>query len=203
MSIFFLFLHKNRFCGYSLELPRWGNSNEYPQHMFSWRNKKNINTFWLIKKVLSRAMWPNYILVKVNKETAMSYTETTKNQLQKLSCNIIIISMWLPLFFCSSVMNGLWDGGSLVGSSFRCSRLVDTWCPTPFIMGSCPGMGPLTCGAGWYEKALVGTLSVVSVWSSNCFRLQAKLSSGVGPLGSSLDIWNENNAFRHRSKSVL
>ena len=24
-------------------------SNEYPQHMFSWRNKKNINTFGLKK----------------------------------------------------------------------------------------------------------------------------------------------------------
>ena len=27
---------------YSLEAPRRGASNEYPQHMFSWRNKKNI-----------------------------------------------------------------------------------------------------------------------------------------------------------------
>ena len=26
-----------------------GASNEYPQHMFSWRNKKNINTFGLKK----------------------------------------------------------------------------------------------------------------------------------------------------------
>ena len=28
-----------------------GASNEYPQHMFSLRNKKNIPTFWLKKKV--------------------------------------------------------------------------------------------------------------------------------------------------------
>ena len=40
--IFFLFLHENICCGYSLETPRWGASNEYPQHTFSWRNKKNI-----------------------------------------------------------------------------------------------------------------------------------------------------------------
>ena len=33
-------------CGYSLEVPQWGTSNEYPQHMFSWRNKKKINIFW-------------------------------------------------------------------------------------------------------------------------------------------------------------
>ena len=45
MLIAFLFLHENICCGYSLEAPRWGASNEYPQHMFSWRNKKNI--MWL------------------------------------------------------------------------------------------------------------------------------------------------------------
>ena len=36
--IFFLFLHENIYCGYSLEAPYWGASNEYPQHMFSWRS---------------------------------------------------------------------------------------------------------------------------------------------------------------------
>ena len=30
----FLFSGKNIDCGYSLELPRWGSSNEYPQSMF-------------------------------------------------------------------------------------------------------------------------------------------------------------------------
>ena len=34
---------------YSLEAPRRGASNEYPQHMFLWRSKKNINTFGLKK----------------------------------------------------------------------------------------------------------------------------------------------------------
>ena len=28
-------------CGYSLEPPRWGGSNAYPQSMFMSRNKKN------------------------------------------------------------------------------------------------------------------------------------------------------------------
>ena len=40
----FFFLHKNVCCGYSLEMPQWG-ASEYPQHLFLWRNKKNINTF--------------------------------------------------------------------------------------------------------------------------------------------------------------
>ena len=38
----FLFLDENICCGHSLEAPRRGASNEYPQHMFSSRNKKNI-----------------------------------------------------------------------------------------------------------------------------------------------------------------
>ena len=36
-SGFFLFLHKNIHCGYSLEVPHQGASNEYPQPMFSLR----------------------------------------------------------------------------------------------------------------------------------------------------------------------
>ena len=44
---FFLFLHENVCCGYSLEAPTRGASNEYPQHFFPWRNKKNISIFGL------------------------------------------------------------------------------------------------------------------------------------------------------------
>ena len=40
--IFFLLLHENICCGYSLEVPRQGTSNEYAQRMFSWRNKTYI-----------------------------------------------------------------------------------------------------------------------------------------------------------------
>ena len=39
---FFLLPHKNIYCGYSLEVLWWGTSNDYPQHMFLWRNKKSI-----------------------------------------------------------------------------------------------------------------------------------------------------------------
>ena len=41
--IFFLFLHENICCRYSLEAPQKGASNEYPQHMYSWRNMKKYN----------------------------------------------------------------------------------------------------------------------------------------------------------------
>ena len=47
--IFFLFLDEYICCGYSLEVPRQGTSNEYPQHMFLLRNKKDISIFWMKK----------------------------------------------------------------------------------------------------------------------------------------------------------
>ena len=34
-------------------LPLWGNTNEYPQYMFLWRNKVNINTFLCKVSVLA------------------------------------------------------------------------------------------------------------------------------------------------------
>ena len=56
-SASFLFLHKNICCGYSLEAPRWGASNEY-HNMFSWWNKKKYQHFWIEKSALIRAMRP-------------------------------------------------------------------------------------------------------------------------------------------------
>ena len=40
---FFLFFKENICCGFSLEEPHWGASNEYLQHIFSSRNKKTVN----------------------------------------------------------------------------------------------------------------------------------------------------------------
>ena len=52
LLIFFLCLHENICCGYSLEAPHRGASNEYPQHMFSWKNKKNIFLIPLLSGVM-------------------------------------------------------------------------------------------------------------------------------------------------------
>ena len=41
LLIFFFFLHENICCGNSLEMANHATSNEYPQHTFLWRNKKN------------------------------------------------------------------------------------------------------------------------------------------------------------------
>ena len=39
--IFFLYFAQNLDCGYPLEPPQRGGSNEYPQYMFWSKNKKN------------------------------------------------------------------------------------------------------------------------------------------------------------------
>ena len=45
LYIIFLISDQNIDCGYSLEPPRWGGSNEYSQSMFLSRIMKNIRNF--------------------------------------------------------------------------------------------------------------------------------------------------------------
>ena len=45
--IIFLISAENIYCGYSLEPPRRGGSNEYPQSLFSAEIWKNIRIFYL------------------------------------------------------------------------------------------------------------------------------------------------------------
>ena len=47
-TLFLLFLLKNIDCGYSLEPPRWGGSNEYTQSMF-WAEIWKISEFFMWK----------------------------------------------------------------------------------------------------------------------------------------------------------
>ena len=51
---------------YSLEAPRRGTSNEYPQHMFSSRNKKNTDTFCLKTHLIK-----SYVLNFLNSDTQL------------------------------------------------------------------------------------------------------------------------------------
>ena len=46
--IIFVILLKNIDCGYSLEPPQWGSSNEYPQSMF-WAEIWKISEFFIWK----------------------------------------------------------------------------------------------------------------------------------------------------------
>ena len=47
-----LFHHKNICCGHSLEVPHCDTSNEYPQHIFSWKNKKKLSGYRLLSGVI-------------------------------------------------------------------------------------------------------------------------------------------------------
>ena len=40
LGYFFLYRHEKICCGYSLEAPQRGASNEYPQHMFLWKTRE-------------------------------------------------------------------------------------------------------------------------------------------------------------------
>ena len=50
-----LILHEGIFYGYSLELPRWSLSNEYPKHIFLWGNQENV--YLDISIIFSYAEW--------------------------------------------------------------------------------------------------------------------------------------------------
>ena len=55
LGYFFLFLHKNIGCGYSLEAPHRGSSNEYQQPMFLWRTRENYQRI-IIKYFLTSSL---------------------------------------------------------------------------------------------------------------------------------------------------
>ena len=48
-TCFFLISAQNIDCGYSLDLPRQGGSNEYTQFMFLSRNVKKISEVFILK----------------------------------------------------------------------------------------------------------------------------------------------------------
>ena len=66
----FLFLDENICCGYSLEAPRQGTSNEYmsTHNMFLLRNKKDISSFQM-KKVPYLLLW---ILIIMERSHSLS-----------------------------------------------------------------------------------------------------------------------------------
>ena len=50
MQYIFLFFAQSIDCGYTIELPRRGGSNEYPQSMFWSKSKENMSTPVLLYK---------------------------------------------------------------------------------------------------------------------------------------------------------
>ena len=62
--IVFLFLNKNIFCGYSLEAPQRGTSNEYQNICFC-GEIRIISILWTEKSALTRVRCPNTKMAKM------------------------------------------------------------------------------------------------------------------------------------------
>ena len=60
----FLFVHENVCYGYSFEVPLRGASDEYPQHKFSWRNKKKCYDRYAIWSLSIWKKLGNYLILK-------------------------------------------------------------------------------------------------------------------------------------------
>ena len=75
-DIKFLFFHKKNICfGFSLETPQHGAFNEYPQHIFFWRNKKEYLQFWYIQGPI----WSYALNPQNNLPGALFYTANFTN----------------------------------------------------------------------------------------------------------------------------
>ena len=74
------FLRKNICCGYSLELSCWGESNEYPQHIFLWKRK-------IISK-LSPSTHPSYLFHRFQSGGLQSWF------FRSMPCNVQCIKIW-------------------------------------------------------------------------------------------------------------
>ena len=87
-DIFFLYLKENIHCGYSLEAPNRGASNEYKQHMFSLRHKK----IYLIIRILFLA--GSLKSLSQNKEIEIPYLSSGKwDKLDKSGTVLLARSM--------------------------------------------------------------------------------------------------------------
>ena len=104
--IFFLFLHKYICCGYSLEAPPRSTS-EYPYHIFSWRNKKDISIFWM-KKVPYLLLCRNMPWIHIRS----SSTRLMSTHYIPFRGEIRKIFIWVPLFFGATAVcvEVLWPG---------------------------------------------------------------------------------------------
>ena len=113
-QIFFLFLHENICCGYSLEAPQRGASNEYPQHMFSWRNKKKYQHF-LVEKAPYLKLSMNIALNKRGILINISFISSVKCVVPSRALDkndkLIIIVLFLPRNLgCEDSLEASWHG---------------------------------------------------------------------------------------------
>ena len=115
MGYFFLFLHKNICCGYSLEAPRRGASNEYTQHMFLWRNGENYPRIITKYSSLTSPLNYNDIKTEIIRLNCLSKLETNLEDMLQMRITVIfydksglsdIFEVQWPLSVCAFSQSG-------------------------------------------------------------------------------------------------
>ena len=124
MLITFLFLDKNICCGYSLEAPHRGASNEYPQHMFLSRNKKNI--MWIPSLICSYDAYMQCLTLKAPSKIVANFQHFT----------------FFPVLHAQQVEAGL---GGLVGS-------MSSWWSGGHVLDLCLAQQHFFHGDIWKKK---------------------------------------------------
>ena len=93
-TLFFLFLLKNIECGYSLEPPRRGGSNEYLQSMFLIRSMKNISYLSENSQFLEVIYLNRLVFVMDTMETQKTLRYSAVNSLKSY---VILTSALCPI----------------------------------------------------------------------------------------------------------
>ena len=157
LLIFYLFLYENICCGYSSEAPHRGTSNEYPQPIFSRRNKKIL----VIPLLLGLALMAQLDAPPTgDQEVAGSTPAGSATFVEIWSWNIFTVILSLPL---------IQEGQLSVSGERKCTILVNhledlTW-PVKVWLGKLTmlDMTPL----GWLDRktsTLTNKPSYLALW---------------------------------------
>ena len=109
---------------YSLEAPHWGASNEYPQNMFLWENKKNITTFQS-KKAHYLELW-NTLTLNDSSSSLYIGSILAKGAINSTACRGRFESCWMRLSVSTCVMAVcMWPG--VYPSVTLARELISKW----------------------------------------------------------------------------
>ena len=123
----FLWRNKNICCGYSLEAPHGGASNEYPQHMFLWRNKNDISIFRL-KRAPYLFLWIMCVFQPMSIHNICYHGEIRKN------INNFLLEKWIIWSGANTILPGALRAlGKVCFPTKRCTDILISkqkhiWC---------------------------------------------------------------------------
>ena len=99
LGYFFLFLHKNLYCGYSLEVPQQGTSIEYPQSMLLFLQRTGENYSIVITKYSSLLCFSlSSLLIALATFFFLSLGYDTKKTHKGLTRTLTNKQIWIYMF---------------------------------------------------------------------------------------------------------